>query len=237
MKRTFAVALLAVGLVGLAVTPLLVQMRTLSVSEGSVTGTVEGNFTSITDNRYAIIRYFNATTYANQSGGPTSTLTLQLYTATVYAPALSDPVTGQPGVVMVDIEAAIRGAFASNLHLSGLTFTFNETGRLAGAMGHLDSLGPPYPINVSHPDTESAASGLVAGFVGPDSGSITPTLLNQTGRGMFYEFLCPVAIQFVNAPGYNEFVGFRATVTGPFTPNVSVAILLQVIDLPGGVWE
>lgn len=223
MKRMLVLAIVALVVVAVAGSAILAyvamrpQLVPLTVTDGSTVGVIEANFANYTYTNASIIRFFNATTYANRSDGRTSTLTLRLHTSTYYASVL--------GLVIVEIDAIVQGEFASDLHLNGLNLTCNQTGHSGEYLwGYAAPLWEPGPINVSY-DRAS----------GPPT--FTPLLVNQTGKGPFYEFLFPVHVQDQNPLGYNQFVGLRTTVTGAFTPAVSVGILLQLIDIPGGVWQ
>jgi hypothetical protein len=185
----------------------------LRVSDGSTTGVIEGNFAYI-GSATPLVRYFDATTYANQSGGPTSALTLHLFTGTY--------ISG--GMVTTDVFITVRGEFASNLHAAGLTLTGNQTGNFSAGQW-VDGRTEQNPVNISY------AWQSMEWAAGP--ATFTPTLVNQTGPGPLYEFVYPVSGSIWTPLGDSAFVGFRATVTGQFTPAVSVGILLQIIDVPG----
>ncbi len=198
------------------------QPTRLTVADGSAVGVIEGDFFNYQNTSTPLIRYFNATTYANQSSGPASVLTLRLHTSTYYAAA--------EYLVLIDIFATVQGDFASDLQLSGLTLACNQTGQ-GGAAGFAEPVQLPSPINISYDPANRQTFNLAAG-----TDAFTPTLANQTGKGPFYEFFFPAYIEGLGFLGHNEFLGFRATVTGSFTPAVSIGILLKIIDMPGGVW-
>lgn len=233
MKRRtlfLAVALVVVAVVAATVAVVYVFTRPppipLTVSDGSTTGVLEANFMDYTWTNTSLLWYFNATTYANQSGGAASTLTLRLFAGAFYDPS--------PGIVVVDIEAAVYGEFASNLHLSGLTLTGNQTGRLAWGVGHPEAspysyagYTQPGPVNVTY--QPQAFLGQISG---PGSASLTPPLVNETGKGPYYEFVYPIQFMEQDPLGDNTFFGFRATVTGDFAPDVSVGILLHIVNQP-----
>ena len=185
----------------------------LTIRDGSATGAIEGNFTNYTDTNAPLVRDFTAATYANQGDGPISALALRLRTDTVYNAA--------QGWVDVYVDLRVQGTFASDLHLGGLTVVCNQTGELA------EGTSGPNPTNVSSDPAHPQMFQFSA-----DPGTFTPTLMNQTGRGPFYEFLFPAAVHDAAPLAHRAIMGFRATVTGSFTPAVSVGILLNIIDVP-----
>lgn len=199
----------------------------LVVTDGSITGVLEGNFAKYVWTNATLLEYFNATTNANQSGGPTSTLTLRLLTSTY----------SYPQGVFTAVFAMVQGEFASNLNLTGLTLACNETGNIwnVDAGPWLNSsiqamLGPwPGSTNVTY------SGPMITGTNGTGSVALTPTLVNETGKGPFYEFAFSgwfTTTYPLDPSASNGFLGFRATVTGRFTPDVSVGFLLHVLDVP-----
>lgn len=216
MKRILLLGL--VGLVAIAVAGAITfaymltpRPISLTVDDGSAVGVIEANFANYTLTNSSIVRYFNATTYANESVGPTSALTVRMFTSTFY--------DAGGGWLVVDINTTVEGEFASGLHLGGLTLACNQTGQPVFVWG----VAEPGAVNVSgYPQKID------------NSGTFAPTLVNQTGKGSLYEFLYPAYISEQDILSRVEFLGFRATVTGEFTPAVSVGILLQIIDAPGG---
>ena len=192
----------------------------LSVSPGWITGVVEGDFVKTNSSwNGSIIRFFNATTYANESTGRTSILRLHLLTLTFYE--------GATGMVITTIEVTVEGAFSSDLHIGGLTLVYNQTGCPgAWAWGY----AKPSPVNISYDPGNHQMIYVCNGVA-----AFTPTLENQTGQGAVYTFVFPALIEDHDPLGSNQFVGFRATVSGDFTPAVSVDISLQIVDVPGGM--
>ena len=192
----------------------------LSVSDGSITGIIQGDFvkTNSTWNG-SIIRFFNATTYANESSGRTSVLALRLRTMTYYE--------GATGMVITAAELRVEGEFSSDLHIGGLKLSYNQTGCPgAWAWGYAE----PAPVNISY---DPANHQMI--YVCNGAAAFMPTLENQTGQGAVYAFAFPALVEDHDPLGSNQFVAFRAMVSGEFTPIVSVGILLQIIDVPGGM--
>ncbi len=242
MKRSFLVGLLAVGLVGLVVTPLAFQGPNLIVTDGSITRALEGDFANYTNTGTPFVRYFNATTYANESGGPTSILRLRLLTATYYDLSLA--------TVYTTVYAAVQGEFASNLELTGVSLAYNNTGTYWNEYGSplLNPtnitlyLNPNISLyNITWPGSTNVTYNgpQITSTNGTGSAALTPALVNETGKGPFYGFAFSAWLWTdypLNPLRSSGFLGFRATVTGAFTPAVSVSILLALIDVPGGVW-
>lgn len=133
--------------------------------------------------------YFNATTHANESGGPTSALTLRLFVGAFYC--------GVCGLVEVDVHAFVVGAFASNLRLISLRLTYNQSGQSAYAYGWPE----PGPLNLSYPspgwynltfpgpNNATYDPAQMPQVYGPGSMSLSPSLANETGQPPYYEFL------------------------------------------------
>ena len=230
MKRVHLLAILVALVVVTSTSVVLAYILTrppspiaLAVSNHPIVGRIEGNFTSITDTAFAIIREFNTTTYANQSAGPVSTLSLRVWTETVYDP--------NAGVVRLYADVTVAGSFAKSLMPGALGFTVNETGPQIG----LQLISVPATTNLSF---DSQLNFVLSGA---GTGSLSATLTNRSQATPLYEF------GFRPPPGggmfgvewrpqYNHFIGFRATVTGPFTPAVSASILLEIINTGGGTW-
>ncbi len=232
MKRVFAVGLAVLIVVALAAYTVMYNPGpALVVTEGSITGVLEGNFANYTNTYTVPLEYFNATTYANQSGGLGSTLTLRLLTAT----------NSQSLGIFTAVYVRAEGEFASNLNLTGLTLVYNKSGTFWDVLASplLDGgsiMRYPSP-NITWPgSTNVTYSGpMITSAFNTTSGALTPTLANETGKGPFYEFAFSARIWAecpLDPSASNDFLGFRATVTGRFTPDVSVGILLQVLDVP-----
>lgn len=230
MKRVFLATIIAAIIVLAAgtVTYFLTRPPTpigLKVADGSQNGIIEGNFQAYTDYAVPFVRFFNATTSANQTVGSSSTLMLQLHTRTVYDPGV--------GLAYVDIFAAVQGQFASNLKPSGVTLTLNESGQYIGGTA-FGVATPATGLSWVSPNNVSFGPGSSSPTVsldGPAVANLTPILLNDTGSGPFYQFVYPVFFSVWEVPTGDHFIGLRVMVTGPFVPAVSVGILLQIVDI------
>ncbi len=194
----------------------------LAVSENPILGVISGNLTGIFSNA-SLVREFEAITYANQSGGPASTLTLQVRTETYDDPG--------NGVVRTLVGLTLAGHFASALGPRNLLLTVNDTGPAISLQ--VDSV--LVATNFTF-DSDPYISLLQA-----STGSLSASLTNAGSAIPFYQFGIQSTIsgdtfEVSFSPQYNHFVGFRATVTGPFTPAVSVSVLLEIINTNGGTW-
>jgi len=231
MKRIHLLVVLVVLVVVTSTSVVLAYILTrspspiaLTVSDSPIVGRIEGNLTSITDTTFAIIREFSTTTYANESAGPVSTLSLQAWTETFY--------DAQASMVLLYAYVIVVGSFAPNLKPGALEFTVNETGPLIG----LGLISAPTTTNLTF------VSSLNFVLSGADTGSLSATLTNRSQTTPFYDFgfrsppYSGGTFQVEWHPQYNHFVGFQATVTGPFTPAVSASILLEIINTDGGTW-
>lgn len=125
---------------------------------------------------------------------------------------------------MTDIDIAVQGEFTSNLRVNGLALACNQT-------GPADAFDWGYAVagavNVSYDPAHHQSI-----FVGAGTAAFTPTLLDESGNGPVYEFVFPAYVEDHDPLGYTQFVGFSATVTGLFTPAVSVGIILSIVDVP-----
>ena len=195
----------------------------LEVTDGSTVGLVEGHFTNLTSTNPLLLN-FTAATFANQTGRNGSLLRMDLVTWTYY-----DPLAG---AVYLFADLTVAGAFAPNLGPRALEFSANATGQAIELNTHY----VPPTTNLSF-DSQP-----IIDIVGNTTGSVSATLTNQSRSAPVYNFgfyPLPYGDMFwiLWRPWYSpHLVGFRATVTGPFVPAVSVGILLEVINTSGGTW-
>ncbi len=224
--RTLVVALTVVLIAGpAAVTYGLSTLASpaLVVTDGSITGLIEGNFSTITSTLNPLILDFNATTYANQSGRPSSTLVMHIH---VMAACVCN--SGYQGSYFeVVLVVSVVGRFAPNLHPTALALRANQTAATpSGWEAHLDSLG-----SWQGGTDVSFNPGQYVALVGTGSGALTANLVNQTRNGSHVFAYSTKFDGQEQLYWYNHFLGFRATVTGSLTPAVSVGILLKVINV------
>ncbi len=195
----------------------------LVVTDGSTVGVIEGDFANLSSTINPLVLNFTVTTYANQSGHLSSTLVvhIQVMAATVGSP-------GQNGTYLqVNLVVSVGGRFAPNLGPTALALIANQTAATpSGWDAHLDSLGSwQSGTNVSFNPEQYVA------LAGTSSAALTANLVNQTGNG---PYVFAYSVRFEGEEQlywYSHVLGFRATVTGPFTPAVSVGILLRTIDV------
>jgi hypothetical protein len=203
----------------------------LTIKDGSTTGLIEGNLKSAHSGNPLVLN-FTATTYANQTAAAASTLTLRALT-------LTDSESGNgSGTVWTYLFVTVQGEFASDLDLTGLRLAYNGTGAFGDAVGRA-SPGPytitrqPNPnitwagpmLNVSY-NTDQFSDTNSVGYA-----ALTPTYVNETGKGPFYKFAFSAIWQAQYPLGSSGYFALRASVTGDFAQSVSVGILLHVIDV------
>lgn len=215
-RLVFAVLLVTVLLVAAGVVTYVVtrppDLIDLKVVDGSTVGAIEGDLTTVGSNQTPLVLNFVATTYANETNGEASTLTLRLHTWTFFDSGGGD--------VEVDINATVAGTFAADLHPANLQLFANQT----GPNGSLEAWAEQFGTNVSFDPGQSF--GVLNG-----SGVLSATIVGGAYRFSYSDFF-----KVIGRPWYNRFAGFRVTVTGPFTPAVGVGILLKIINTNGGSW-
>lgn len=225
MKRILVVAVVALVVAGVVTTAVLASRllspRVLAVKDGSISGRISGNLTAVTSTN-PLILYFNATTYANQSGSPSSTLLVQVQTSTYF-------VGPAPGYLETHVGVTVRGRFASNLRPNALLLTANQTGTAMDLLGF--QTGQQAGTNVSFNSNQNLG--------GWGNGSWTAarvSFLNESGTETYFEFGYTagyIATVYMGSDyfGSPHFVGFRVSVEGPFTPSVGVGVLIEVINV------
>ncbi len=191
----------------------------LKVVDGSVVGTIEGNLTRIgaTD---PLVRFFNVTSYANQSGYPSSTLGMHMQATTYYhGPA--------PGYAWIGISIAVVGRFAANVGPTGLALAANQTGTSMDLLQFQPA--EQTGANVAFDPKQTF------GILGNGSWAAEASCVNQTRAGTFYDFSYTAGFVSLVYLGSDyarsaHFVGFRATVNGSFTPSIATTILVEIIS-------
>ncbi len=219
-RRMLALVLVVASVVVVAGASVYVLTRPipLTIQDGSTTGTIEGDLASLSSFAPLVLN-FTATTYANQASHPGSTLVMQVETGSAF-------VGGSEGFLEMNIFVGVLGHFASNLHPSGLQLTVNATGGSADAVYFEGGVpGTPADANVSF-DTHQ-----VLGVFGTGSGQVTATPVNEDAA-TYYDFALGAGFVAYEYLSHSQFIGFRITVTGPFTPSISVGIVLAIIDVP-----
>ncbi len=226
MKRILALAIVGLMVVALAAYTLTYGLsdRALVVTDGSITGVIEGNFALINSSS-ALISYFNATTVATQPGYPSSTVSLLLRTDTYF--------DAGSGAVRMTFVAIALGRLASDLRPSGITLTYNQTGTNIS----VDSIpgGVWFTPGYQAPDNVSFNPEAGFSFLGGGTGRLSAALVGETGVGAYYQFRYAAEIDTMGRPQYNHVIGLRADLAGLGVP-VGVGIVLKIINASGGIW-
>jgi len=146
----------------------------LSITEGSTFGVVRANFPTIHSTTYPAVGNFTATTYANQSSGLSSSLTIRVNShgyAVGYNYAIS--------YVEFSYDIAVIGKFASNIHPGNLQFIANVTG---------SRITLDFYNNWDQGPNVSSSRQQTFGFWNNGTGILTASLTNAGGPGPYYEF-------------------------------------------------
>ncbi len=218
------VLLAAAALIVAAVFAVVVLMApppiSLTMRDGSTTDLLAGDFVNATP-AGPITDTFLATTYAVESGGANSSLSLELMTA-AYADST--------GVILVQVAVGVAGRFVPELRPARVTLAYNQTGPLLTATGEDFNIGPYAPLNVTICTTSCPSEHV--NVPGNGSAVLTSNLVNETGALPYFWFRYPAHFVLEEPPGQSVFAKFQANVTGPFTPSVGVGILLHIVDVP-----
>ncbi len=187
----------------------------LTIHDESIEGTIPGDFPMIFSND-SMSFSFNATTFANQTQGPSSSLALHVQG---YAYWIGYP-NRAFGELLTQVDATVTGHFASNLRPSQLQVACNGT----GVETYVDAWpGEGQGTNVSFDRNQAI------GFRDSGVGSVPVTLTGGNGAGEFHDFDFSMPIELNQYRGFQAFLGLRATVTGWMLPPISVGILLQTV--------
>jgi hypothetical protein len=230
-RRRFLVVLAVVAVIVVACASVYLLTRlppiVLTISDGSTSQVVKATFADF-NSGCPVYRHYSATTFANETGGATSALVLRLF--------LGAFVDGD--IVRLDLFPVVSGSFAANLHPTDVTVTLNETGsRTTTAFGRayttaFNNTFPAAPVAFPSPANVSVSNLALPEVVGNGSTSMGTALLNTSTSESRYAFLFPAWITLADPLGDNAFFGVRATVTGPFTPLVSVGIAVHLVNVP-----
>lgn len=199
----------------------------LAISDGSMLGLIRANLTTLDSVYNTLVLYFNATTSANQSDGPTSTLIMQMRTWTYFVGGSAENYYW--GHISTTVDITILGRFASNLHPTALQFTIGEIGQqLTG--GRTDDVWSPPSSQTGSNITIDQNQELWVGGTGSMTAT-NPLVAGASGDPLF-EFAYGVHVIAEGFVGHNRFVTLRATVEGRFSPAVSVEVGLAIVDVP-----
>lgn len=200
----------------------------VSIHEGLTEVAFLANFPTTQSSSNPAEANFTATTFANETPGPSSSLTLIVH---AYGAAAGFNWVIQGVQMFYDVE--VVGRFAANLHVDGVRFDFNQTAPGAPvefwngpnvASSYIGAQGPQ--TNVSE-DLQQAFGATEDG-----SGSLTGTLTNGGGPGPVYVFR-----YWANGESYMEyqtpkFLQFGATVTGWMLPPIRVSVGMEIRNVP-----
>ncbi len=218
MTRLLLVLAVAVVVV-VAVVSVYVLTRSppipLTIREGSTTGTVPWNTTSY-GSLNPLELDFRATTYANESDGEASVLGMRVYLGAFFDTACN--------CIRIEFNVTATGAFASNLHPTGLELRSDLAGPNATRNVTLYGAAGLTGTNLSFASNQ---------YTYTVNGSITATATILPETAKVYNFSLSDPFEFEAPPNYNRTLDFRATVDGPFVPSVSVQVDLAVIYAAG----
>ncbi len=201
----------------------------LTIHEGMTYRALLANFPTTNSGTNMASGKYMATTYANQTAGPSSNLTVfvGMYGAAV---GMNYVIQG----VEMNYAVEVVGRFAPNLRLGSLQFSFNQTAPGAPA-NFWDGPGMPasYLYNVTGAGANVSASNEQAFAVTANgSGGLTVNLLNAGGPGPFYEFAYWAHGESYMGYQGPKFLEFRATVTGWILPPISAAVGVGIRNVP-----
>lgn len=218
-KARILLVLLVVAVVIGATLFVLSLPPALAIHEGSVLGQFLANFPTTNSATACAYANFTATSYANQTAGPSSSLTMSIRG---YGFSVGLGGIGQGMQLFFDI--TVHGRFASNIHPDALQLAGSVTG--SDIMVDFDS-NPTQGANVSANRQQT--------FAATDNGTgiLGATLANAGGPGPFYVFDYG-ANGNIRITGYQatQFLGFRASVTGWMLPPIRVGIVVRIMNVP-----
>lgn len=187
----------------------------LTITDGSVSGTVQGDFLETIEDD-PIWSFFNATTYADRTDQPVSTLTLQIVSHTYWDETWNSVVTA--------IFLKATGNIDSELDVRNLAIECNQTAYYT-TMESLEISRKG--VNVSL-DLKSGPDILDTG-----SATLQVELINRTVGDAIYEFSFS-SNMLVRAYGEDNladrFMCFRAIVNGDIEPEFSVSVSISFVN-------
>lgn len=186
----------------------------LTITDGSITGTIQGDFLKTNYTNW-IVLFFNATTYAYQSGHPSSELTLRLVTRTNY---------NEFGAVETAVLVTVLGVLDTNLSARSVEIACNQTAYHTSVDGMETMI---QGTNVSYERSTDLD------FWDNSSGVLTAKLVDRTENDPLYRFSFSTAIlvhQFDLSDPSVRFLCFRGIVSGWFEPEFGVGIVLRIVN-------
>jgi hypothetical protein len=191
----------------------------LMITDGSVTGTIQGDFLEISQDD-AIWSDFNATTYAERTGRPASTLTLQISAMTYFGLAL---LSGNDAVITI-LYLTVVGAIDSELGARNLEIVYNQTANNTTALSVKRTL---WGTNATY---DHQTYFIVREN---ESGMLEVDLVNRTETNAIYEFsfggnILVEANEDTNLA--DRFICIRAIVNGKLEPEFSVSVSILMVN-------
>ncbi len=190
----------------------------LSIHEGNTVGAVRANFPTASSTNNPTFGNFTATTYANQTNGPSSVLTIAVHS---YGFAVG--FNGLIDHVQFTYDVAVSGHFAPNVRPSGLQLACTVSG---------SNISIDFYNNWDQGPNVSVNRQQTFGFFNNGTGVLTATLLNPGGSGPFYDFQYGANGNSRFRYKHVESVSFRATVTGWMLPPISVGVAMTIQNVP-----
>lgn len=194
----------------------------LIVTDGSITCIIQGDSLEV-DLYNKSVLFFNATSYANQTDHPSSTITLQLVMRTFYDDATKFMDTA--------FWVTVLGNLSSNLRAQSVQIACNQTAHDSS----VDSLGGLMQgTNVTFKES------MEFNYWNNGSGTLTAKLVNRSESDPNYRFSFSDTVLVYqyqldkNSPGI-RFLCFRGIVNGWFEPEFSVEIALKIVNTPAAV--
>lgn len=193
----------------------------LTITDGSINGTIQGDLHETTEDN-AIYSHFNATTYAERTDRPLSTLRLQIAATTCWAESVF---VSTVSAVRTILSLTVVGNLDSELDARSLEIFYNQTASPSTATDSLS--GTLSVVNISYERS------IAFGIWGNGSEALKFELVNRTAGDAVYEFSLSTNI-FVQTYGEasiaDGFICIRAVVKGNFEPEFSVSVSIHVVD-------
>lgn len=221
MRILFAVAIAAVCVFAGYYLIALDSVVELTITDGSVTGTIQGDLYNTTEDN-AIYSYFNATTCAERTDRPISTLTLQIGAITYWGEAVILP---RASAVNTILNLTVVGNLDSELDARSLEIFYNQTASPSTATGSV--FARQSEVNIS------CEPSIGFGIWGNGSGALKYELVNRPSGDAVYEFSLNIYIVIETlgeASIADKFIFIRAVVKGNFEPEFSVSVAILVDD-------
>lgn len=192
----------------------------LTITDGSVTGTIQGDFCETSQDN-AIYSYLNATTYAERTDRPASTLELQIVAITYWS---ESSLIGVVSSVRTILHLTAIGSLDSELDARSLEIVYNQTADGTTAQSLSLTL---YGINISNERQTAIA------VQGNESGTLKADLVNRTVSNAIYEFSLSgniIVEAYGDANLADRFMCIRAIVNGKLEPEFSASVSILMVN-------